>query len=237
MVISGILNINKPSGITSYGVVRAVKSKLNMKKVGHCGTLDPMARGVLLVCFGSATKLFESLSSGRKVYETEIELGFETDTGDASGKVVRTSGPQIPSAGEVREALGSFTGEIEQLPPMYSAVKYRGRKLYEFAREEKTVERKPRTVVIYGIQLLDYSYPRVKFIAETSRGTYIRTLAVDIGRKLGVYATVTGLSRKKVGQFSLDDSIDFQKMRDMSREELLGISLKYMEEFECGRQS
>jgi len=230
-MISGILNINKPSGITSYGVVRVIKSRLNMKKVGHCGTLDPLAKGVLLVCFGSATKLFESLSREKKVYETEMMLGFETDTGDTQGKVTKTFEPQhdsdVPSPEKVREALDSFVGEIEQLPPMYSAVKYKGRKLYEYARKNKVVDRKARKVKIYGIELVRYKYPYVKFTAETSRGTYIRSLAVDIGKKLGVYATVCGLNRKRVGPFSVEESIDFNKLGDISCDELLRISKKY----------
>ena len=133
----------------------------------------------------------------------------------------------VPSAGRIKEVLYSFIGEIEQLPPMYSAVKYRGRKLYEFAREGKTVERKLRRVKIYNIRLIYCRYPYVRFVVESSRGTYIRSLVVDIGRKLGVYATVSGLTRRRVGPFSVDESIDYQKIKHISCEELLGIAKKH----------
>jgi tRNA pseudouridine55 synthase len=229
-MVSGILNVNKPSGITSYDVVRVVKSKLNLKKVGHCGTLDPLASGVLLVCFGKSTKLFDCLSKYEKVYETEMLFGFQTDTGDTEGKIIsrfNSLDGDIPSARKVQEVLSSFLGEIEQLPPMYSAVKYKGKKLYEFARRGETVERKLRKVRIYNIRLICYKYPYVKFMVEVSRGTYIRSLVEDIGKKIGICATVSGLVRKKVGPFVIEESLGFQEIKNTSYEELLGVAARY----------
>jgi tRNA pseudouridine55 synthase len=226
-MISGVLNINKPSGITSYDVVRAVKRKLKTKKVGHCGTLDPMAQGVLVVCFGEMTKQFEALSGGRKVYDAEMLFGVKTDTGDKDGVVIAPAALQVPDAPSpeaLQKALDSFRGEIEQCPPMYSAIKVKGKPLYQYAREGVTVERKLRNVTIYDITPGNYEYPRLSFTVTCSRGTYIRTLAEDIAGRFGQQAMLTALVRRQAGPFSLEGSIPLAAFNDMAFEEVMRIA-------------
>jgi len=178
--ISGILNLDKPAGMTSHDVVVHVRRLLGVRKVGHAGTLDPMATGVLLICLGQATRVAEYLMRSDKVYRAEIRLGVATDTHDAEGKVIKTTQVTV-GEGEVREALASFVGQIEQVPPMYSALKRQGVPLYKLARRGIVVERKPRTVKIHQIKLLDWSPPLVTIEVTCSPGTYIRALARDLG--------------------------------------------------------
>jgi len=223
--ISGILSINKPSGVTSFWAVKQVKRVLGVKKVGHCGTLDPLAEGVLVILFGKATKLQSSFMSGRKTYRALLKLGAVTDTGDITGKV--TGGTAVGNIEKlaVVNILKSFLGDIEQVPPMYSALKYGGRKLYEIAREGKEVKREPRSVSIYSIDLLNFHNEHLELRVECSKGTYIRTLAEDIGSKLGCGATIEALCRERSGDFTLETALDGKLLQDISREELLKHSI------------
>lgn len=202
---SGIINVYKERGFTSFDVVAKLRGILKTKKIGHTGTLDPDAEGVLPVCIGRATKVCDLLTDKDKVYEAVLLLGVETDTQDTSGAVLKEVPVECKEA-QVIEAILSFTGEYAQVPPMYSALKVNGKKLYELAREGKTVERKPRNVKIFSIDILDISLPRVRMSVHCSKGTYIRTLCHDIGRKLGCGGCMESLLRTRVDRFSLENA-------------------------------
>jgi tRNA pseudouridine55 synthase len=224
-VVAGLLNISKPTGISSFHVVRAVKHILKVKKVGHCGTLDPLAEGVLLVLFGAATKQQDKLMHQDKTYAATILLGRNTDTGDITGKTITESSVPPDAIERLPEILLKFTGPIMQVPPMYSALKYGGKKLYELARQGITVERSARQITIYKIQLLSYEAPRLVISVHCSSGTYIRTLAEDIGAALGCGGTIEKLRRDSVGTYTMDTSIRFEEARQFSPEALLARSI------------
>ena len=221
---SGILNVYKESGYTSFDVVAKLRGILHIKKIGHTGTLDPMATGVLVVCIGKATKLVEQLSDHDKQYETKMLLGTETDTQDLTGNVISKSEGQVTKE-DIRAAAALYVGEIQQIPPMYSAIKVNGKKLYELARKGIEVERKARTVEIYAIEIVKIQLPEVTMRVSCSKGTYIRTLCSDIGKKLGCGACMKSLERLQVGEFSLDHAYtldEIQKRADENRlEEIL----------------
>lgn len=221
----GLLNLNKPTGLTSFQVVRQVRRILGEKRVGHCGTLDPLASGVLVVLFGSACALQDQFMAGDKVYRAEMKLGVKTDTGDITGKVLMACDPPKVSSEAVRRAFQKFTGEISQVPPMYSALKRAGKPLYEYAREGVEVEREARTVTIRSLELIFLRHPLIEFRVVCSKGTYVRTLVEDIGEHLGVPATLSGLVREKVGRFAIEQSLEWEKLVRMGREELLAHSL------------
>src|SRR5699024_7826810 len=198
MNMDGILNIYKPPGMTSFDVVSIVRRELKIKKVGHTGTLDPMASGVLVLCTGKATKISQYILGSKKSYIGELTLGYETDTHDLEGKVLKHSKKKVSSK-DISEVFNSFKGEVNQIPPMYSAVRFKGRKLYELAREGKVVERKSRKVTIYNLDILEIDENnKVLFGVECSAGTYIRTLCNDIGYKLGTYGYMSYLTRTSV---------------------------------------
>jgi tRNA pseudouridine55 synthase len=222
---AGLLTVNKPSGVTSFWVVRQVRKTLGVKKVGHCGTLDPLAEGVLLVLFGKATRLQGMLMEGRKVYRTRMRLGVTTDTGDISGAVLSRN--EIPSISDdqVRQIVERFTGEIEQVPPMYSALRKNGKRLYEFARQGIEVERAPRRVTVYRLELHDRTQEYWDMHITCSRGTYIRTICEDIGKYIGCGATMESLCREQVGPFSLDSAVDGREITLIGRQALLDRSL------------
>jgi tRNA pseudouridine55 synthase len=211
-VISGILNIDKPQKWTSHDVVAKVRRLSGQKRVGHAGTLDPLATGVLLVCLGQATRVSEYLMRGRKVYRAAVYLGLSTDTYDAEGRV--TAGvPEVNvTPSQLEEALSAFVGRIEQTPPMYSALKYQGTPLHRLARQGKTVERKPRPVEIYDIKLLDWSSPVFTIEVACSPGTYLRSLAHDLGQRLGCGAHLSSLTRLASGHFTLDEAISLDAL-------------------------
>ena len=194
-MIHGILNVRKEKGFTSHDVVAKLRGMTRQKKIGHTGTLDPDAEGVLPVCLGKATKLCERMTDKEKVYEAVMVLGKETDTQDLSGTVLKTGETDRLTEEEVRRAVHSFEGSYDQIPPMYSAVKVGGKKLYELAREGKEIERKPRRVEIRSIRILEMKLPEVKFEVVCSKGTYIRTLCSDIGQALGCGACMGSLLR------------------------------------------
>ena len=201
----GIIVIHKEKGFTSHDVVAKLRGILHMKKIGHTGTLDPDATGVLPVALGKGTKLVDLLTDKEKTYEAVLHLGIDTDTQDMSGTVLEER-PVNVTEDEVRKVLKSFVGEQLQVPPMYSALKVNGKKLYELAREGKTVERKARPVCFYEIEPLEFHLPLVKIRVTCSKGTYIRTLCHDIGEKLGCGGCMEELLRSRVGRYSLFES-------------------------------
>ncbi len=220
----GLLNVNKPSGIRSFSIIETVRSILQEKKVGHCGTLDPMASGVLLVLFGKATSFSDALMSGEKVYRGEMKLGLKTDTGDITGKVLETAPvPELDSSA-IQAAFQKFVGEIKQIPPMYSAVKWKGRKLYQYARAGLPAQRGPRQVTVFSFDLLRHEKETIEFRVACSKGTYVRTLIEDVGVSLGLPATLSSLVREKSGRHSLDASIGWESLCRMDRETLLSRS-------------
>ena len=215
--MDGVINVNKPSAMTSFDVVAILRKILNMKKIGHTGTLDPDATGVLPICIGKATKLVELLTANDKQYIATVKLGIVTDTQDISGNILKTSNVNT-NKDDLINIIPSFIGAQEQIPPMYSAIKVNGKKLYELAREGKTAERKPRNITINNIVLDSYNNEENIFqiTVDCSKGTYIRTLANDIGEKLGCGATLLSLKRIKSGRFSLDSSYNLDVIKEMA---------------------
>ena len=205
---SGILNIDKPAGQTSHDVVAAVRRAAKIRRVGHAGTLDPMATGVLLVCFGTATRVIEELQAGQKAYRATLQFGVETDTYDFEGKVVAEKDASGISRQDVDTALHSYRGEIEQIPPMYSALKHKGKRLYELARQGIEVERPPRQLTVHSLDLVDFDATAGQAVLDmqVSKGFYVRSLAHDMGQDLGVGAHLIALRRTQVGQFTDDDA-------------------------------
>lgn len=208
------MNIYKEKGFTSHDVVAKLRGIVKQKKIGHTGTLDPDAVGVLPVCFGSATKLCDMLTDKSKEYEACMQLGITTDTQDSSGKVL-TETKVCVSSKEVEAAIMAFVGGYEQIPPMYSALKVNGKKLYELAREGKEVERQPRHVDIPYIRIVYMELPKVRFVVGCSKGTYIRTLCADIGNRLECGAVMTELKRTRVGSFQIEDSITLSRVEEL----------------------
>lgn len=211
--LSGILLIDKPSGITSFKVVSVIRKQLQVKKVGHCGTLDPLATGLMIVLVGKATKQQDSFMKKDKVYYAKIKLGIKTDTGDLEGKIVSTSDFSNITIDKIKEVCNSFLGEIEQEPPMYSALKVNGRKLYELARKGITIERKKRKITIYSIDVLSFDGNEIEIRVKCSSGTYIRVLAEDLGTKLQTYATLSYLRREQIGFYTLQQSILLENLK------------------------
>jgi tRNA pseudouridine55 synthase len=216
--ISGIFNVDKPAGMTSHDVVARVRQISGQRRVGHAGTLDPLATGVLLVCLDQATRLAEYLMASDKVYQAQIRLGVSTDTHDAGGEVTATAKVDV-SEEEVRRALASFVGSIQQVPPMYSALKRDGVPLYKLARQGTTIEREPRSVVIHNIELLDWTPPLVTIRVECSSGTYIRALARDLGQKLGCGAYLQSLTRLASGHFTLEKAVSLDELAEAFAQE------------------
>ena len=214
---SGIINVYKEKGFTSFDVVAKLRGILRTKKIGHTGTLDPDAEGVLPVCIGRATKVCDILTDKDKIYEAVMLLGVETDTQDTSGEILKEL-PVEASEDMVREAILSFVGEYAQVPPMYSALKVNGKKLYELAREGKIVERKARNVQIFSIEILEIALPRVRMSVHCSKGTYIRTLCHDIGQKLGCGGCMEKLLRTKVGVFELKDALKLAEIDVLAKQ-------------------
>ena len=212
-MINGIVNIYKEKGYTSHDVVAVLRKVVGQKKIGHTGTLDPDATGVLPVCLGRATKVCELLTDHDKTYEALLLLGKTTDTQDISGEVLEERNPGDLTEEEVCSCIESFIGEYDQIPPMYSALKVSGKKLYELAREGKTVERKSRRVQIHGIRILEMNLPHVRMKVDCSKGTYIRTLCHDIGEKLQVGGCMEELERTKVGRFLKEDAVTLDEVR------------------------
>jgi tRNA pseudouridine55 synthase len=215
--LDGILNIDKPAGITSYGVVAAVKRLAGEQRVGHTGTLDPAATGVLPVFLGRATRVIGFLTDTAKAYRAVIEMGIATDTYDASGQVVHRSDPSSIDRDGFESALDSFRGDIRQVPPMYSAVKHAGRPLYKLARAGVTVERRARPVTVHRLELVAWQPPSITLEIECSKGTYIRSLAHDLGQALGCGAHLKTLVRTRCGIFDIMDAVSLPRLEEAFR--------------------
>lgn len=213
----GILNVYKEKGYTSHDVVAKLRGILHMKKIGHTGTLDPDAEGVLPVCLGKGTRLCQLLTDKDKEYEALLKLGTETDTQDTSGRVLAEKPVRI-TPDQLKVLIGGFVGEIEQVPPMYSAIKVNGKKLYELARAGKEVERQARRIRIYGIDICQVELPFVRLRVRCSKGTYIRTLCHDIGQAAGCGGCMAELTRLRSGQFSREDSLTLAQIEALARE-------------------
>lgn len=209
----GFLNLDKPVGMTSHDVVAAVRRGIHLKKIGHAGTLDPLATGILIICIDKATRLSEFVMAHTKTYVADLWLGVETDTYDAEGTITRTDSRPIQSE-QVEAALLGFIGDIQQVPPMYSAIKQDGKKLYDLARQGRTVERPARPITIYALELMNWQFPRCQVQVVCSAGTYIRSLAYDIGQIVGVGAHLAGLRRTRSGNFDLANAVPFDTLRE-----------------------
>lgn len=205
--MDGIVNVYKECGFTSHDVVAKLRGIFHMKKIGHTGTLDPDAMGVLPVCVGKATKVCSLLTDQDKTYQAGVRLGVSTDTQDLTGTIINTCQVDVTEE-QIREVLDKFVGEIQQIPPMYSAVKVNGKRMYELARQGKEVERKPRKITIHNIQIESMDLLKNEFSIEVtcSKGTYIRTLCHDIGEQLGCGAAMKSLVRTRVGNFLLEEA-------------------------------
>ena len=214
-MIHGIINVYKEKGYTSHDVVARLRGILKQKKIGHTGTLDPDAEGVLPICLGKATKVCDLLTDKDKIYETILLLGKSTDTQDISGKVLNKKEVEC-SIKEAYEVIQGFKGKGEQIPPMYSALKVDGKRLYKLAREGKTVERKPRPITIHDIMIREVLLPRISMTVHCSKGTYIRTLCHDIGEKLICGGCMEQLLRTKVDRFVIEDSLRLEQIEILS---------------------
>jgi len=215
--VDGILNVNKPQGKTSFSIVAMVKRLSGERRVGHAGTLDPQATGVLPICLGQGTRVTEFLMESTKAYQAQIELGVATDTYDAWGKITQKEDPSGISREQLESALVSFHGLIQQTPPMYSAAKYHGKRLYQLARAGISVERKSRPAKIQSLELLDWQPPVATVDVVCGKGTYIRSLAHDLGQVLGCGANLKSLIRLRCGIFDIKDAISVPQLEDAFR--------------------
>jgi tRNA pseudouridine55 synthase len=213
--VSGIILLDKRLGVSSNQALQEVRRLFNANKAGHTGSLDPLATGLLPLCFGEATKVSALMLDDDKRYQVTIKLGVMTDTGDSEGQIVAEMSVPDFSESQLLDCLQHFTGEIDQVPPMYSALKHQGKKLYELAREGKTVDRPARRITIYAIELLAFDSQQISLDVRCSKGTYIRSLAEDIGHYLGSCGTVTALRRTASGQFNLADAFTIEQLREM----------------------
>lgn len=222
--MDGLLIINKPKGYTSHDVVNVLRKKLNTKKIGHTGTLDPNATGVLQILIGTATKTSKYMAEHEKAYIATIKLGEKTDTGDAEGNIIQEETLKNINKKEIEEVLKEFIGKQKQIPPMYSAIKVNGKKLYEYAREGKKVDIEPREIEIIDINLEDYNKEEIQFSVRCSKGTYIRTLCEDIAVRLGTIGYMKELERTSINQFNIKNSIKLEEIDDLDiREKIISI--------------
>ena len=217
---SGVLLVDKPAEWTSHDVVAFVRSRFNVPKVGHCGTLDPAATGLLVVVLGKFTKLSQKFSGEDKVYQGTILLGKETDSQDMDGAVIHESDPSFVTEQMLRDAVSEFVGDIEQIPPMVSAVKKGGERLYELARKGQEIEREAKPITIHSITLDRIALPYADFTVSCSKGTYIRTLCADIGAKLGCGACLYRLNRLKSGEFDLANAVTIETLKTWTQDDL-----------------
>ena len=211
--MDGILIIDKEEGVSSHDVVAELRHILGTKKIGHTGTLDPIATGALVICVNRATRLVQYLTCDDKTYEVEMKFGVKTDTGDRTGKIIARGSCKIDKD-KLGDVLGSFIGKQKQIPPMYSAVKVNGKKLYEYARKNQIVERKPRDIEIYDIYDAFYDDGTLRYTIHCSKGTYIRTICEDIAEKLGTYGTMVQLRRTQIGDFTIEDAIKVSEVTE-----------------------
>jgi tRNA pseudouridine55 synthase len=213
-VVSGVLVVDKPVGLTSHDVVQIIRRGTGIRRAGHTGTLDPRASGVLVVLIGPAVRLSEYVSASDKRYQATIRLGSSTDTFDAEGRITASSSVEDVTEEQFEEVLEQFVGEIEQIPPPYSAIKVQGRKAYEMAREGEEVNLEPRKIQVYSLELLEWAPPEVVIDVFCSSGTYVRSLANDLGKELGCGAHLVGLRRTKSGRFTLRDAVPLRRLQE-----------------------
>lgn len=220
--MTGVLNIDKPGGITSHDVVSHVRKHTNQRRVGHAGTLDPFATGVLIVAVGSATRLIEYTRDLPKTYHTTFTLGAKSDTDDRTGEITPSNKTSHPTITDIKTSLQKFVGTIKQTPPDYAALKVQGKKMYELARAGKDIHAKPRNVTVHAIKFLHYNYPQLKLEITCGSGTYIRAIARDLGQKLNTNAYVQELRRTAIGDFTLDTAMPLSDLtKDNIAEHLL----------------
>lgn len=212
--MQGIVVLDKPNGMTSHQVVQKVRRKFNIKRVGHAGTLDPMATGVLIMLLGKSTKLFDQFMQFDKAYHATLLLGTKTDTADTEGKTIEERDYRFVTVEDLENAFSQFRGTIEQLPPMYSAVRVNGKKLYEYARAGQTVKRTPRTVTVHRLTITEFKPPYVSFYMECSKGTYVRQIAEDVGEVLGCGACISQLQRTKIGDYSIEHAVTIDELNE-----------------------
>lgn len=226
-MLDGVLLLDKPEGLSSNHALQRAKRTLDARKAGHTGTLDPFATGLLICCLGKATKISACMLEADKGYIATMQFGEETDSGDLTGDIVATAGPQFAGVAEaeVEAALVGFRGEIEQIPPMYSALKRDGKPLYEYARQGIELDRPSRRLTIHKLELLRLDGLRAEVFVECSKGTYIRTLAQDIGRVLGCYAHLVALRRTRVGPFHIEDAIGLEALQAMPEPQTMLLKL------------
>jgi len=221
-IVDGVLLLDKPRGLTSNTALQTARRLLNAAKAGHTGTLDPMATGLLPLTLGEATKFSQMLLDADKAYEATVRLGIETDTGDAEGAAIATA-PVHVTDDSIRQALAALTGEIEQVPPMYSALKRDGKPLYEYARAGIEVERAARPVTIHSLELLGVEEDSLRIRVDCSKGTYVRTLAIDLGRLLGCGGHLTELRRTGIGPFNVDEAVTLTALEAVPPESRAGL--------------
>ena len=212
--MEGVVVVNKPAGITSHDVVSRVRRIFNMRRVGHAGTLDPLATGVLVLLLGQSTKLFDCFVAFDKAYNATLRLGVKTTTADIMGQVTDQKPYEHITQNQIEQVLNQFVGDLQQIPPMVSAVKFQGQRLYKLAREGKEVQRVPRKIHISQINLLNFHSPDVKFYMECSKGTYVRKLAEDVGEVLGCGACIAQIERTKVGPFIIEDAVKLEDLNE-----------------------
>ena len=225
IVIDGLLLIDKPLGLSSNQVLSKIKFLFSPKKVGHTGTLDPMATGLLPICLGEATKFSSYLLNADKTYEGLIRLGYKSSTGDKEGQIIRQDFGKMPSMNLVKKILNNFIGPIEQIPPMYSAIKHKGKPLYSYAREGINIPRVKRKIIIYEIKLLAYQGDELRIKIKCSKGTYIRTLAEDIGDQLNTGAYLLELNRTDIGSLSIKSALKVEQIEKNKEQERINLLL------------
>ena len=218
--MEGVLIVDKPQGLTSHDVVYRLRRKLGMKKIGHAGTLDPMATGLLIMLIGKATRISQYLMSTDKVYEGEATLGVVTDSQDAEGEMMETRPVPELSEAAVREVMKGFLGDQYQIPPMHSAIKIDGVKLYHLARKGEEVEREPRFIRVSSFELLSFASPKITFRLHCTKGTYVRTIAHDLGQKLGCGAHLSALRRTACGKFELNQGLTLEQIETLPLPEI-----------------
>jgi len=213
-MMTGIIVVNKPDGMTSHDVVADARKKFKMRRIGHAGTLDPLATGVLVLLLGKATKLFSQFADFDKAYRATLVLGTATTSADIQGEIIRQLPYKHITRESIEKTLKNFCGDTEQVPPMVSAVKIKGRKLYQLARKGIEVERRPRPIRIDCLKIEAFNPPEVKFYLECSKGTYVRQLAEDVGKILGCGACISQIERIKVGSFSIEDAVNLKDLNE-----------------------
>lgn len=222
-MMNGILIVDKPQWLTSHDIILKLRRKINQQRIGHTGTLDPIATGILVLVLGRATKLVSKFINHDKVYEVTLTLGIQTDTGDTTGKVIKEMEVPSISPEQVNDVLKIFQGAIKQTPPMVSAKKFKGRPLYKYARQGKTIHREPKDITIHSIIVKQIKLPEISFEVHCSKGTYIRTLCEDIGKTLECVGCASKIRRIKNGPFTINQAIELEKLLSLDNEQIMDL--------------